>query len=183
MTGWQALWKISRALCEVYNIKYPTVVVGAVTNIHFRELRAEFTVSAVQDDDVHLPESHSVPLIDLWPTKEQENAELNIERTADCIDQLRFFYRNVWMPWDDENDDDFDWFDKHLDTRIRFCFDLKRNMSPLMVDHVRMLLAEARYIQNQREVLETELEDSDMETLDESSGEYHLHYYIFFSHY
>lgn len=46
-------------------------------------------VTRVQDDDVHIPENHEVPLEDLWPTIEQENPELNIERTADCIDQLR----------------------------------------------------------------------------------------------
>lgn len=65
------------------------MVAGTVTNVHFRELNAEFMVSAVQDDDVSIPEFHIVPLVDLWAAKDQENEELNIERTADCIDQLR----------------------------------------------------------------------------------------------
>lgn len=87
--GWQALWNISRALCEELSIKYPTVVAGTVTNVHFKDLKAEFMVSAVQDDDVSIPEFHVVPLEDLWVAKDQENVELNSDRTADCIDQLR----------------------------------------------------------------------------------------------
>lgn len=87
--GWQALWKISRAVCESLDIKYPTIVLGVVNNVLFKELKAEFMVTRVQDNDVHIPEHHEVPLEDLWPTVEQENPELNTERTADCIDQLR----------------------------------------------------------------------------------------------
>lgn len=94
--GWQALWKISRAICEELNIKYPTVVFGTVTNVLFKELKAEFEVIAVQDEDVHLPEMHIVPLEDLWPTRHQENPELNIERTADCIDQLRLVQNGLF---------------------------------------------------------------------------------------
>lgn len=87
--GWQAIWKLNRATCEQYKIKYPTVVLGTVNNVYFQDLMADFSISAVQDDDVHLPEIHEVPLEDLWPTIDQENGELNVERTADCIDELR----------------------------------------------------------------------------------------------
>lgn len=87
--GWQALWKISRATCEQLKVKHPTVVFGTVTNVLFKELRADFMITGVQDDSVHLPESFEVPLEDLWPTIDQENPELNVEKTADCIDQLR----------------------------------------------------------------------------------------------
>lgn len=90
--GWQAIWKINRATCEQYKIKYPTIVMGTVNNIYFQDLMADFSINMVQDDDVHLPEIHEVPLEDLWPTLDQENAELNIERTADCIDELRLVF-------------------------------------------------------------------------------------------
>lgn len=65
------------------------MVLGTVNNVYFQDLMADFSISAVQDDDVHLPEIHEVPLDDLWPTIDQENTELNVERTADCIDELR----------------------------------------------------------------------------------------------
>lgn len=66
---------------------------GNVNNIYFQDLMADFSIVAVQDDDVHLPEVHEVPLEDLWPTIKQENPELNIDRTADCIDELRLLIR------------------------------------------------------------------------------------------
>lgn len=65
-----------------------------MNNVYFQDLIADFSISAVQDDDVHLPEIHEVPLEDLWPTIDQENSELNIERTADCIDELRLVSYN-----------------------------------------------------------------------------------------
>lgn len=71
------------------------------------------------------------------------------------------------MPWDNDNDDDesVDWCSKYLETRIRFCFDLKRDMSRAMADHIRKLWAEARYIQSKHEIIEMEM--SDDETLEE----------------
>lgn len=65
------------------------------------------------------------------------------------------------MPWDNENDDEDDWCKKHLESRIRFCFDLKRDMSRGMADHIRKLISEARYIQNKREVMELEMSDDE----------------------
>lgn len=81
---------MNRATCEYYKVKYPTVVLGTVNNVYFQDLIAEFSINAVQDDDVHLPTNHEVPLEDLWPTINQENTELDIERTANVIDELRF---------------------------------------------------------------------------------------------
>lgn len=88
--GWQAIWKINRATCEKLKINYPIVVFGMVNNVFFQDLKADFSVIAVQDDDIHLPERYEVPLEDLFPTIEQENDELNIDRTADCLDELRY---------------------------------------------------------------------------------------------
>lgn len=82
---------------------------------------------------------------------------------------FRFFYRNVWMPWDNDNDEDLDWAEKHLKSRIKFCFDLKRGMSRSMADHIRVLLMEARYIQSQREIIEIDM--SDDEELDDVPSE------------
>lgn len=83
---------MNRATCEQFQVKYPTIVFGTVNNVYFQDLMADFSISMVQDDDVHLPTIHEVPLEDLWPTLDQENGELNIERTADCIDELRLVF-------------------------------------------------------------------------------------------
>lgn len=65
------------------------------------------------------------------------------------------------MPWDHDSDDEDDWCKKHLESRIRFCFDLKRDMSRGLADHIRKLIAEARYIQNKRELMELEMSDNE----------------------
>lgn len=65
------------------------------------------------------------------------------------------------MPWDSDSDEEVDWCKKHLESRIRFCFDLKRGMNRSMADHIRKLLAEARYIQNKREIMELEMSDDE----------------------
>lgn len=162
--GWQALWRISRVICENLNLKYPTIVYGTVEQVFFNEMKAIFIVHAIQeDDDIKVPLNNEVPLEDLWPTIGQENSAINIDITADAIDALRFFFRNVWMPWDDDNDDDIDWAAKHLESRIRFFYDLKTNMNRGLAAHVRLLLSEAKYIKERREFLELGLSDDEEE--------------------
>ncbi|XP_058453753.1 protein nessun dorma isoform X2 [Malaya genurostris] len=162
-TGWQSLWRIPRALCEELSVKYPTVVMGTVEQVLFDDLKAIFLIEAVQDDDVHLPDKQIVSLEELWPLKEQENNALNVDRTANCIDQLRFFYHHIWMPWDNDNDDERnDWAEKHLETRIKLYYDLKnKTMSRRLSSHIMALLAEANYIQKKREQLEAEIEEEE----------------------
>lgn len=162
--GWQALWRIPRVLCEDLAIPFPTVIMGTVEQVLFDELKAIFMVEAVQDDDVHLPERQTVSLEELWPLKDQENDALNVDRTADCVDRLRFFYQHIWMPWDNDTDDDIDWAGKHLESRVKFYYDLKNKaMSKRLSSHVLALLAEANYIQKKRELLEMEIEEQEDE--------------------
>lgn len=81
------------------------------------------------------------------------------------------------MPWDKDIDDEADWCKKHLESRIRFCFDLKREMSRGLADHIRKLLSEARYIQNKREIVEMEMEDD--EDIEEGK-DFHNNYFCLF---
>lgn len=74
------------------------------------------------------------------------------------------------MPWDNDNDEESDWASKYLESRIRFCFDLKRGMSRAMADHIRVLLMEARYIQSRREIIEIDLSDDDDDELNVTGG-------------
>lgn len=66
------------------------------------------------------------------------------------------------MPWDDDDyDKNVDWFKEYFDSRIRFCFDLKRNMNRQMADHIRKLLTEARYIKSKRDLIDSEVDNAD----------------------
>lgn len=169
IAGWQAMWKIPRVICEDLKLRYPTIVFGYVDQVIFDELKAVFVVTAVQDQDVHLPESNEVSLIELWPTLQQENSALNVDTTAECIDRLRFFYTHVWMPWDKDFDDDRDWVQMHLRARIQLACDLSKNRLPRpLALHMRTLLMEANYIQQRLEYLELDLSDAEEESDDEA---------------
>lgn len=65
------------------------------------------------------------------------------------------------MPWDYECDNDYDWPEKHLESRIQFYYDLKKEIRPTLVSHIRKLLTEADYLHQQKENLETDLEDDE----------------------
>lgn len=133
----------------------------------FDDLKAIFVVEYVQDDDVQLPARQIVPLIELWPLKEQKDENLVIDRTAEYIDQLRFFFQHIWFPWDNQDDNDkVDWASQHLQNRIKFYCDLKnKTMKSRLSSHITGLLTEARYLQTKRELLEMETEGEDDEEL------------------
>lgn len=171
-TGWQAFWRIPRVICESFRIAYPTIVFGTVELVVFKELRAHFIVTGVPDVDVQLPERHEVALVDLLPVRQQENDALNIERTADCLDQLRYFYQHVWRPWDVDSDDDHDWSSRYAESRIRFHQDLiarDNRISAAMAAKIQRLLVEAQDLQQRRQYVELDLDDD--EDLNESKRE------------
>nr|XP_012151125.1 PREDICTED: SHC SH2 domain-binding protein 1 homolog B [Megachile rotundata]XP_012151126.1 PREDICTED: SHC SH2 domain-binding protein 1 homolog B [Megachile rotundata] len=167
--GWQALWKISRLVCEDFQIHYPTIVVVEVEQVNFNALSALVKITAVQDE-IHLPEKYDVPLVELYPTLKQENIALDMVGTSSCIDQLRFFYNYLWMPWDIDDDDNADWVSVHLETRIRLFFDMKRGIvSKDTSDVIRGLVREGREIQQRISRLEDTIsdeEDSEVDILD-----------------
>lgn len=161
--GWRALWKIPRLTCHDFEIHYPTIVVVEVENVDFQELFALVRIVAVQDE-IRLPEKYDVPLAELYPTREQENAVLDMVGTANCIDQLRFFFNYLWMPWDADDDDNTDWVALHLEPRIRLFFDMKRGcVGKDTCDVIRSLVREGKEIQEKIARLEEDISDEEEE--------------------
>ncbi|XP_076242546.1 SHC binding and spindle associated nessun dorma [Calliopsis andreniformis] len=168
--GWQALWKIPRLVCEDFQIHYPTIVVVEVEQVEFADLAALVKITAVQDE-IHLPEKYDVPLMELYPTLNQENSALDMVGTATCIDQLRFFYNYLWMPWDIDDDDNTDWVSIHLETRIRLFFDMKRGIvSKETSDIIRGLVREGREVQQRISRLEDTISEGEEESEDVDGG-------------
>lgn len=159
--GWQALWKIPRLTCQDLKIHYPTIVVVEAEQVDFNDLLALVKITAVQDD-IHLPEKYDVPLIELYPTQKQENKTLDMVGTASCIDQVRFFYNYLWMPWDLDDDENSDWVTLHLESRIRLFYDMKRGcVNKETCDVIRTLVREAREIQQNISKLEESISDEE----------------------
>ncbi|XP_033209282.1 protein nessun dorma [Belonocnema kinseyi] len=171
--GWRALWKIPKFTCQDFEIHYPTIVVVEVQHVNFAELTSLVKIVAVQDD-IHLPEEYDVPLIELYATQVQENDALDMVGTANCIDELRFFYNYLWMPWDADDDDNADWVATHLEARLRLFFDMKRgSVCKKTCDVIRSLMREGREIQAKISRLETDMSDDEDEqegSLDEGKA-------------
>ncbi|XP_017879040.1 protein nessun dorma [Ceratina calcarata] len=162
--GWQALWRIPRLVCEDFQIHYPTIVVVEIEEVDFSDLSALVKITAVQDE-IQLPDKCDVHLIELYPTLNQENTALDMVGTANCIDQLRFFYNYLWMPWDVDDDDDVDWVSVHLETRIRLFFDMKRGIvSKDTCEIIRGLVREGKEIQQKISKLENTISEEEEES-------------------
>ena len=166
--GWQALWKIPHKTCVELNISHPTIVVVEVEHVDFEELTAVSKIVMVQDE-IHLPEKYDVPLIELYPTVAQENSAIDVLTTAECIDQLRFFFTYLWMPWDKEDDESSDWVTEHLEARLRLFYDLKRDaLTKKTSDLIRRLIREGRDIEDRIAELELQISDDEDDEDDES---------------
>lgn len=153
--GWEALWKISRPTCESFNIPYPVIVLVEVLGMDFSKLNAIVKVKAVLDNNIHLPEKHEVPLIELYPTISQKNRTLDIEGTAHCVDRVRFFYHYLWMPWDEEEDDDTIWVKQHLESRLKLYYDMKNKViNDETCEIIRSLIKEAKEVKKKISIYE-----------------------------
>jgi hypothetical protein len=70
-------------------------------------------------------EAVSVPLIELQPIMDADSEDESfadelssrMEAVAVALDHYRFFYSNIWRPWD-ETDDSDDWVEEHLAFRF-----------------------------------------------------------------
>uniref|UniRef100_A0A2A4JW47 Uncharacterized protein n=1 Tax=Heliothis virescens TaxID=7102 RepID=A0A2A4JW47_HELVI len=103
--GWDALWKLSKDFCKKFEVRFPCIAYITVTSVDFENLSACVDVLSVQHESVSLPENIvDVPLIELWPTMKQREQCINAATTAEFIDLLRFYYNDIWMPWDDADD-------------------------------------------------------------------------------
>ncbi|XP_053692447.1 protein nessun dorma-like [Sabethes cyaneus] len=158
----KAVWRIPRDLCEQMSIKYPTFVLGIMQEVNLKDLTALYIVTEVQDSGELLEKIQHPSLVDLWPIKYfPDDTNIRDEEfcsgLADCLDQMRFFYQHLWMPWD-RDDNCNDWVDKHLESRIKFYNDLEtKAISKRLSSHIVTLLDEAKYLQSQRKRLERDL--------------------------
>lgn len=163
--GYGAIWKLSKADCEKNEVKFPCEVFGIVQETFFEEFAVLFLVESVEDDSVHLPEVCRVPFEDIYPCREQENAALNVDLTADCMDRYHFFFKYIFFPWDS----DLDQVKKEIHSRMQLFYDLKnKNLSKGLSSHIRQIMAEAKYIQSKREQIEISMDDVDADISGES---------------
>lgn len=160
-SGWQGIWQPSRFYCDKLNLRFPSKLMGQIEQVDYVEHTASFTIEAIQGDETTEPPAKfdNVPLKELWVLKRQDNEALNIEVTAKVLDQYRFFYNHVWMPWDLSADDDGH-FPLKIESRVKFYCDLSHGkLNKALHSLVRHMLTEAQYLQAKKEEIEAILEN------------------------
>jgi len=128
-TGWEALLLPSSSTAALLGCQEgrPGGVCVQVCAISPESMEAEVDLLAAPVDSPpdFLATKGSlltVSLDELYPLRDQVSACCDLTATAVALDLLRFFYQNLWMPWDDDSDST-DWPRAHLSTRTQLAFD------------------------------------------------------------
>ncbi|KAM7406589.1 hypothetical protein PAMP_000960 [Pampus punctatissimus] len=106
---------------------------------------------------------HKLPLQDLQVVYDESG---DFDQTALAIEHLRFFYKHIWRQWDEEDeDDDFDYFVRCVEPRLRLYYDILENRVPSgLVEEYQSLLENCSKCFQQFLVLRSALSsDSDSE--------------------
>ncbi|KAL4707242.1 hypothetical protein ACJJTC_008323 [Scirpophaga incertulas] len=166
--GWDALWKLSKEFCKKFEVRFPCIAYVTVNSVDFENLTAAVEVLSVQHETVSLPEFVSeVPLIELWPTLEQREKCVNAASTAEFIDLLRFYYEDIWMPWDDVDDKDF--LPNTIEERMSLWSELhNRSIPGCVARSITLLRSSAINAHNELKCLDTYLCESGLADEDDS---------------
>ncbi|XP_068586650.1 SHC SH2 domain-binding protein 1 isoform X2 [Cebidichthys violaceus] len=128
---WLALWSIGvfDVLVEVYDLdlKDLKACVRLVLPLQCDTRGCELTEEAI----VSLLEAtqHRLPLQELLVVYEQSG---DFDQTALALEHLRFFYTHIWRQWEEEDeDDDFDYFVRCVEPRLRLYYDILEDRVPL----------------------------------------------------
>ncbi|NWT82954.1 SHCBP protein, partial [Lanius ludovicianus] len=128
-SGWQAIWRT-----DVFD-----VLVGVV-GVNFFALKAVVQLSEPflcesQDDSFTLEcmqellevKEHQILLQELWVVYDESG---EFDQTALAIEHVRFFYRSIWRTWDEEEEDEFDYFVRCVEPRLRLHYDVLEHRVP-----------------------------------------------------
>ncbi|XP_064414593.1 SHC SH2 domain-binding protein 1 [Latimeria chalumnae] len=129
-SGWQAVWQtdLFKVLVEVTDVEYLSL--KAVVEL-MEPVLCESRVCSLTDESVKSileAKDNQVPLQDLDAVYDESG---EFDQTALAIEHVRFFYKNIWRKWDEEDeDDDFDYFVRCVEPRLRLYYDILEDRVP-----------------------------------------------------
>ncbi|XP_019499853.1 PREDICTED: SHC SH2 domain-binding protein 1 [Hipposideros armiger] len=171
-SGWWAVWhtKVFKVLVEVTDVDFAALkAVVRLADPCLFECQV-FTLECV----VELLEmkEHRLPLHELWVVFDDSGA---FDQTALAIEHVRFFYQNIWRSWDEEEEDEYDYFVRCVEPRLRLHYDILEDRVPsgLVADY-RSLLSQCeesyRKFLNLRSSLSTCTSDTEQENISMVEG-------------
>ncbi|XP_069463171.1 SHC SH2 domain-binding protein 1 [Ambystoma mexicanum] len=127
-SGWQAIWRtdVFEVLVEVTDVEYSTLkAIVHLSEPYLCESRVDtFTMECMKE---LLEAKECVPLQELFVVFDESG---EFDQTALAIEHIRFFYQNIWRSWDDEDEDDFDYFVRCVEPRLRMHYDVLEDRVP-----------------------------------------------------
>ncbi|XP_064375675.1 SHC SH2 domain-binding protein 1 isoform X2 [Dromaius novaehollandiae] len=138
--GWQAIWRtnVFEVLVEVVDVEYSALkaVVQLSEPFLCESQVSTFTLECMREL-LELKE-HQIPLQELWVVYDESG---EFDQTALAIEHVRFFYKCIWRTWDEEEEDDFDYFVRCVEPRLRLHYDILEHRVPsgLVADYQNLL--------------------------------------------
>ncbi|NXJ08118.1 SHCBP protein, partial [Odontophorus gujanensis] len=128
-SGWQAVWhtNVFEVLVEVVDVEYSALkaVVQLCEPFLCESQVSTFTLECMQEL-LELKERR-IPLQELWVVYDESG---EFDQTALAVEHVRFFYECIWRTWDEEEEDDFDYFVRCVEPRLRLHYDILEHRVP-----------------------------------------------------
>ncbi|XP_048210707.1 SHC SH2 domain-binding protein 1 [Perognathus longimembris pacificus] len=139
-SGWQAVWhtNVFEVLVEVTDVDFSALkaVVKLAEPYICKSEVSTFTLECMKEL-LDLKECQ-LPLQELWVVFDDSGV---FDQTALAIEHVRFFYQNIWRSWDEEEEDEYDYFVRCVEPRLRLHYDILEDRVPsgLIVDYHNLL--------------------------------------------
>ncbi|XP_058383712.1 SHC SH2 domain-binding protein 1 [Diceros bicornis minor] len=139
-SGWRAVWHTSvfEVLVEVTDVDFAALkAVVRLADPYLCESQVSTFTLECMKELLELKE-HRLPLQELWVVFDDSGV---FDQTALAIEHVRFFYQNIWRSWDEEEEDEYDYFVRCVEPRLRLHYDILEDRVPsgLIVDYHNLL--------------------------------------------
>ncbi|XP_051038634.1 SHC SH2 domain-binding protein 1-like [Phodopus roborovskii] len=128
-SGWCAVWRteLFEVLVEVTNVNFSALkaVVRLSEPFVYESQCCDYTLDDMKgflDRD----ESQR-PLQELWVVSDDSQ---ETHQKALAIEHVRFFYENIWRGWDEEEEDEYGYFVRCVEPRLRLYYDILEDRVP-----------------------------------------------------
>ncbi|XP_072278415.1 SHC SH2 domain-binding protein 1 [Pyxicephalus adspersus] len=163
-SGWKAVWRtdIFEVLVEVSDVSYSSL--KAVVH-PWEPFTCEYRMQCVTEQsirDLLEVKEQRVPLQELYVVFDDSG---EFDQTAMSIEHVRFFFQHIWRPWDEEEEDYFDYFTRCAEPRLRLHYDILEERIPSeLVSEYHSILTRCMEVYTQFNNLRNVLSNSDSDT-------------------
>ncbi|XP_063169173.1 SHC SH2 domain-binding protein 1 [Candoia aspera] len=164
-SGWQAIWRTNafEVLVGVVDMEYASLKAVVRLSQPFRCKVQEAGFTSEHVCALLELKEYQLPLQELWVVFDESG---EFDQTALAVEHVRFFYKHIWRSWDEEDDDDFDYFVRCVEPRLRLYYDIiEDRVSSTLVSDYHSRLSQCEELYGKFQVLRNSLSacDSDSE--------------------